>query len=368
MHRESLAIKYLATDFHNEPQKAYTHTSDEVSDVQRKLLAERATWTVLGAGWEGKVFAHNDSVIKTFTPGRSPFRNCAPGDTSDKWPTEIAASIRFGGISGDTKSNSTEYAGLEGFLPVETYFKASVSPSKPAEWHLVTPLLKGGNLNIFAKRVTQDPRITTFQELDAQYRPAFEGLLISIQHLHEEGYCHDDIKPANIFVRDENHWVVGDLGNVRQTTHPYHSSRLWLDNGQLADCCANDVMRALKSYLKFLQLAASNKDEFNEAFFESKEPSSKLFWRASAEAPNMNAAQLLRLSHFENPRQSSTTRIGDRLATPTVPFSLLSIFFPDFALQRAVDHVLQTRMGEKLARWWAMVAVLGVPVIESCGV
>ncbi|KAF2819182.1 hypothetical protein CC86DRAFT_147673 [Ophiobolus disseminans] len=361
--RQSLAAKYSPTKFYDAPN-ALPVRLDEEFEVQDELTFKREAWRVLGEGWEGKVFAYNDSVIKTFTPGRSPFRNCAPGSTGEKWPTEIAASLRFGGsytnIGGDGGSNTT----LEGFLPVKAYFKTSVSPSKPPEWHLVTPLLSGGNLNTLAKSLTTDQKPHTFREVDFRYRPVFNTLLSNLHRLHTIGYCHDDIKPANIFIQDSTHWVLGDLGNVRHITHPYHSSRLWSDNQQLPDCRANDAVRALKSYVKFVQMSASDGEELNEEFFKRREPLSRLFWTSAARAHDLSAARIVELSRAEHP----TSEVGDHVFGPTRSFSVLELFSKRLVLQRAVDRAIQTRMGEKLARWWGMVYVFGIPSVSVCSV
>jgi hypothetical protein len=396
VHRQSLAAKYAATDFHEAPPQVVRRAN--LKDIQDELLTNRGAWRVLGEGWEGKVFAYNGSVIKTFTPGRSPFRNCrhltsnrspenirstsrprlealtlrediqaspAFATTSEKWPTEIAASLRFGGSILDTHHHDAANATFEGFLPVAAYFKASASPSQSPEWHLVTPLLKDGNLETLANKLALRLDPECHQAIDARYRPVFERLLTSMQRLHEEGYCHDDVKPANIFVRHENSWVLGDLGNVRHVAHPYHSSRLWKDNAQLEDCRANDVMRALKSYAKFVQISADNQDDFNKEFLMGKQPLSKLFWTASASAPSMSTARLRELSHIEHPRKPPTSGNHEPLRH-TGPSPILALVSRSWALRRAVDHALQTRMGEKLARWWATVYVFGVPVTEGC--
>jgi len=363
--RQSLAAKYSSTDFNEEVHRALPRGTHEDARVEDDLIAHRKDWKVLGGGWEGKVYAYNGSVIKTFTPGRSPFRNCAPGDTREKWPTEITASLRFGGSSLKDNGNNGNNTPFDGFLPVYAYFKAINPPSAAREWHLVTPLLKRGNLVNEAKRLARDEEPLTHQDVDARYRPVFERFLDTIQRLHEHGYCHDDVKPANIFVKDKTNWVLGDLGNVRHVNHPYHTSRLWKDNQQLEDCRANDLLRALKSYLQFVRSAASNRDAFDKEFFEMKAPLSRLFWRASAEAPHMSARQLQELSVIEKPQgpEVSTT-----VTPPARPSSLLAIISSRWSLPRAVESAIETRIGEKLARWWAMVYVFGVPNRESCDV
>jgi serine/threonine protein kinase len=371
--RQSLAAKYSSTQFdvnHSGLQSSLNRRDDANYAFQDELIANRDAWTTLGEGWEGKVFAYKGWVIKTFTPGQSPFRNCAPGTEGEKWPTEIAASLRFGGYSHDLGSGRDAFdqsinTTLDGFLPVKAYFKASTPPRQVPEWHLVTPLLSGGNLNTLARTISLERKYTTAREIDVHHRPTLERLFDNLQRLHEAGYCHDDIKPANIFVAGDRKWLLGDLGNVRHITHEYHSSRLWADNGQLEDCRANDAIRTLKSYLQFVRMAADDKPCFDERTFGGNEPLSRLFWQASTNAPKMSAAQLRNLSFVEHPRKARQVETSRVSASRS--YALSSMLSSQWALGRAVDHAVETRMGEKLIRWWAMTGILGVPNKESCG-
>jgi hypothetical protein len=369
--RQSLAAKYSPTQFvvdRNGEQPILNRRDEDDSAFEDELVANRDAWTVLGEGWEGKVFAYKGSVIKTFTPGRSPFRNCAPGAEDEKWPTEIAASLRFGGQdtdNGHTAHDDGASTTLDGFLPVKTYFKASTPASQTPEWHLVTPLVKDGNLDTLARKVSLERKMKTAREIDTHYRPVFERLLGNVQYLHEAGYCHDDIKPSNVFIADDSKWLLGDLGNVRHTTHKYHSSRLWIDNGQLEDCRANDAMRTLKSYLQFIRMAANDESYFDEEFFEGKEPLSRLFWQASNDAPKMSAAQLRNLSFVQHPARPRQAEMGSISVSQSR--ALPNVLSNRWALGKAVDRALATRMGEKLVRWWAMAGILGVPNSASCG-
>jgi serine/threonine protein kinase len=360
--RQALSEKYSATDFdsHNGGLQTRSWTPDDGHTVfQDELIANRASWKVLGEGWEGKVFTYEDSVIKTFTPGRSPFRNCAPDAT--KWPTEIPASLQFGGTATDD-ANTTH----DGFLPVKAHFMASTTPGEPAEWHLVTPLLKSGNLASLARKLSMEEQPMSYEQIDARYRPAFNELLKNMGTLHGAGYCHDDVKPGNVFIQDESHWVIGDLGNVREVEHPYHSSRIWKDNGQLDDCRANDVVRALQSYLKFIQSSAVDEEDFNETLYGGQAPLSRLFWWTLADAPDMSAEELGQRSLVEYPEVTHEIEVDDRYLKPTLPHTFLSLFSRRRAMKNAADQALTTRIGETRARMWGMVWLFGVPESEIC--
>ena len=43
------------------------------------------------------------------------------------------------------------------------------------------------------------------------------GVVEAVALLNRKGYFHRDIKPNNIFVADDGHWILGDLGIVLDT-------------------------------------------------------------------------------------------------------------------------------------------------------
>ncbi|KAF2854118.1 hypothetical protein T440DRAFT_465124 [Plenodomus tracheiphilus IPT5] len=372
-HRISLAAKYSPTTFDCDPETLHARIKrpdDEDTHFQQDIIANRASWKVLGKGWEGTVYVYKDSAIKMFLP-RSPLRNCASGQTNERWPTEIPASLFFGGTTLDMKietnqSQSGTYRPLDGFRQVNGFFKTSIIPFDPPQWHLVTPLLRDGNLDSLAKKLSKHHPGSTLRERDSTFRPAFNRLLATLETLHSSGYCHDDIKPGNIFVRDSQYWVLGDLGNVRNILHPYHSSRLWKSNSQLADCRANDAMRLLKSYLKFLR-SSMDSDAFNTELYEGQEPLVKLFWWALTDARTMSAIELQRRSLIQDPESSGKNITEEASFAPVLSQHPWSLIPRQTALRYAADSVLMTRMSETIARWWAMVWLFGVPVPEVCG-
>ncbi|KAH6622085.1 hypothetical protein C7974DRAFT_215882 [Boeremia exigua] len=358
-YRTALAIKYSPTELPTATKQQSWVFDGEGAHYQDYIVANRAAWRALGKGWEGKTFVYQDSVIKTFTPGRSPFRNCAPGTADERWPTEIPASLYFGGSERNTTFSH------DSFLPVRTFFMAPSSTDR-AEWHLVTPLLKGGDLEDLTAK--ERKRREIYRNIDAQYRPAFTGFLRSLQVLHEAGYCHDDVKPGNVLVADSAHWILADLGNIRHLTHPYHTSLLWQENRQLSDCRANDGIRALKSYLRFVRGAAVDANAFDAEFLEGREPLSRLFWSATANATHLSVGELREQSAIEHPHRNDYGESESGALLPITSHAWLSAISRRWGRSHAVTRALQTRVGEKMARWWALTWIFGVPVTTVCGV
>lgn len=184
----------------------------------------------LASGQEGKADLYIDQqdggtvVVKTFN---SLARNGLPTSICDDfanytttWPAEIEASLLLG-----THDNNS------GYVPVVDYFILQ-TPSSGWTWALVTPFITGGTLaNLAAdERDTLNKRTT--DQLDATYRPSFEAMLSQLRGLHDAGYCHDDVKPDNIFIKDPEHFLLGDLGNVRHAGHPWHNTRSWIRQNQ----------------------------------------------------------------------------------------------------------------------------------------
>lgn len=364
LYRDALAAKYSPTEFDFDFDRLRSQLwrlDDEDEQLQHDLLGNGDSWSTLGSGWEGTTFAYDDMAIKTFAPGRSPFRNCVPGKPPLKWPTEIPASLYFGNLLDSEGSTSTlretrRYPA--GFLPVKSYFIAGAVSAPSDQWHLVTPLIQG-NLNYIADNVHR----RSYRELDLRYRPAFNRVLRALESMHYAGFCHDDIKPSNIFVQGDSQWILGDLGNVRHVSHPYHSSRLWKDNGQLPDCRANDAVRALKSYLQFLRQASYDAEALDLEFFERRDPLSRLFW-ATVRSPSATARDLRTRSLEEAPILSSN--VSFTASSSPRPHSLLPHLVSGKALLgHRVDSILRTRVSESLARWAAMTWLFGIPE-SSC--
>lgn len=364
IYRKALAAKYSPTIFDTKFGRIESRlpSVDKNLNLQKDLIENRSSWQVLGSGWEGTTFTYKDVVIKTFTPGTSPFRNCALGEPHSKWPTEIPASLYFGNLMASGIANTS--SSQSGFLPVEAHFLAPATPGSDPEWHLVTPFLPEGNLKTLSKKLrkTHDSKMSA--ELDIVYRPAFHRLLRTLDSMHRAGFCHDDIKPDNIFVRDDAHWVLGDLGNVRHVSHPYHSSRLWVNNKQLDDCRANDAVRALKSYLSFLRSASNDKAAFDAEFFERRVPFSKLFWSTITDSLTLTAENLHTRSSADSLSTASVLNAPDTSSFPVSHSGApLMSMFRKHQLEKEVKRALRMSLSEGLSRTIGMTRIFGVPEI-----
>lgn len=206
------------------------------------------------------------------------------------WPTEIPATLLLAGLHPHHSTTNLTHQGphtfQHGLIPASDFFIAlSPNPTSPLlpswttpSWHLVTPYLPHGTLASLAITLAQQSGNHTLAALDASFRPSFARLLSALATLHAKGFCHDDVKADNIYIAPTHHsWLLGDLGQVRAVGHAYHRTRHWARRNQWADCRANDVRRALKTYLGFLR-AAAPKQGFDGMFFAGVEPLSALYW------------------------------------------------------------------------------------------
>ncbi|CZT16107.1 uncharacterized protein RCC_01948 [Ramularia collo-cygni] len=228
----------------------------------------------LGTGQEGSVSLYEDSegtavAVKTFSLAA---RNQIPFelvedfiDLTTTWPTEIEAGVLL---------NSLRDAS---FVPVLDYFILQ----EPAgwTWAFASPLQLGGTLLSLAERERLAYNPSSLESLDRFYRPSLLSLLSVLEDLHLAGICHDDIKPDNIFIgQDSRHWMLGDLGNVREVKHPWHQTASWIRQNQLPDCKTNDVKRTLKTYLSFLRAASNDADAFDRQFWGRGTALSRMYW------------------------------------------------------------------------------------------
>lgn len=330
----------------------------------------------LGQGREGVVSLYEDVladgfvVIKSwFRQGRNPLPdNLLPlfaGKDNDisktmtntgreiglrNWPTEIEASLIFGGLhssnpgwtvmnasssGGDDNVIGRPYGETYGILPAIDYFVglrkgdslALTSTGREAAlrkheqqyrlpWYLVMPLA-GKSLEDLAEEMRRNNTLgqdevdgpsALITDIDKKYRPGFDGALVALGRLHSEGYCHDDMKIDNVFTgkRRNEQFILGDLGNVRQVNHPYHQTVDFTGRNHWKDCRADDVRRLLMSYLYFLREVSIRNDGMGSTVFDyefqyvRRAPWARLYWRfiTIKEAP-IRVADMLSYSENE---------------------------------------------------------------------
>lgn len=229
----------------------------------------------LGQGDEGSAGLYFDTstgnqvVIKIF---RNIARNHLPpkmlisdiGNYTTTWPTEIEAGL----LIGETSIRGSYARVLDYFI---------LQSGRHWSWALVTPFVSGGTLANLAARERRQKKAGV-EELDQIHRPTFNDLLSALVSLHKADLCHDDIKPDNILVESNDHWLIGDLGGVRHKTHPWHSTSTWQRKNQWPDCQFNDIRRASKSYLWLLREASSDKLGFDRQFWERNSSWSRIYW------------------------------------------------------------------------------------------
>ncbi|KAI8626094.1 hypothetical protein F5Y19DRAFT_232701 [Xylariaceae sp. FL1651] len=372
-YREDLQAKYTPTVFSDALQRKiaqspWKNPRDE-SDG-RRILDQREDWKRIGGGWEGDIFMYNDTVIKTFVASRSPLRNCMKfTEAPTKIPTEIPATAWLGGLkSGINKATD--------FMPIRDYFLTPATETEPASWHLLTPYLVSGNLEDLAKRL--QPFGFTFRQLDASFRPSLHRMLGALEKMHDKYHlCHDDIKPGNIFVtgipprldvqpksdgKQDTHWLLSDFGNVREVTHPYHSSMIWTrDSHQHRDCRMNDAVRLIKTYVMFLRSASAENGtaSFDAAFWGDIEPWSELYWTAVRE-PLLDSAvaRSLRDKSLSLPPLAFDTPVT-RKNKPHAPGCLLGLSCKLQNTEKELDRGMWVT--EDKARVFAATSIFGVP-------
>ncbi|CAH0044426.1 unnamed protein product [Clonostachys solani] len=391
-HRTELAIKYTPTKFghfsaiiemslkDHEWKRNGGPPPNEIGErySREDTLAHRDEWEQLGRGFEGRAFKYQGNVIKVFGSERAPLRNCMPGsEPRIRWPTEIPASLILGGpASEQTRQNSS------GFLSVVDYYLSPSTGNEAGEWHLVTPFLPLGHLGKLAHQLRKSGISYAARELDTMLRPSIEHLLEVLGGMHlDSGLCHDDVKLDNIFLGSSQpvldtskleagsitDWLLGDLGNVRERDHPYHSSSLWTLSGNLPDCRANDVLRLLKVYMTFLRESMVDPTTFDEEFFQDSQPWSRLFWSVwedAQEGRGPSASSALELSRetahrpTDKPRENAYTN-----RQPREGRNILWRMIAGNSVARhwAVKKTLRISAGDAVARKWGLVLLLNVP-------
>lgn len=388
-HRRGLREKFTATTYnhitrHDEDNlanirwnwKLSVKNTQQAAYSREDLWMSRREWKWLASGAEGDAYTYNGTVIKVYKGTSFPPRNCVPDVYPElRWPTEISASILLGGMA---ESQMEEDAG---FLPVTDYFLSPATDEDHPAWHFVTPLMPSGSLKKLAGHLRTQKHPYTARELDFIFRPSIEKLMQTLAQMHTQfDLCHDDIKLDNIFLASPSsldeigedldrarHWILADLGNVRESSHPYHSSILWtVLSNNLPDCRANDVIRLLKSYMMFLGASVDDVTAFNEQFLEGRESWSRLFWKFWDDVQSGKSISAEAVGSFSIHNDPSSFEMGcmasERdalgLSSPLYRLSLSR----EGTMAKAVTNVLDMNTSDMMARIWGLVYLFGVPV------
>lgn len=402
--RSALMLKYTPTTFpriHPEAKaalEAETWRWEEAAEPSTTPLPSfergdfmnhRLDWRRLGRGFEGETFRYSSNVAKVFRKTNAPFRNCVPGASPElRWPTEIPASLILGGRANSSGGwTGGEHAPVSKdatFLPVTDYFISPGAEGEEAHWHFLTPFLPLGGLEKLAKRLRNEDAPRTPSQLDVIFRPSLERLLRSLNEMHTtHELCHDDIKLDNVFLasphgggpdapqtNDTTHWMLGDLGNVRELDHPYHTSLLWLEGGRnLPDCRSTDVLRLLKVYMTFFRESVRDKASFDKELFRGAEPWSALFWSVRNAAWGLDgdknsvsaisALEMSQLKYLPGDRPDMSEGIGPHF--PELNSPLYQLLGESRTLSIATGRLLSIATSEYRARWWALAPILGIP-------
>ncbi|KAK3718829.1 hypothetical protein LTR37_004745 [Vermiconidia calcicola] len=320
--------------------EALWHTSQPVRQRNGTHIGDRYVYMrQLGQGREGSAALYLDLtqrevvVVKTyFGTTRNPIPQALAGDFEDfswKWQAEIEASMLLGSWK---NGNETAY------VPLRDYFILDSEEDSQWHWAIVTPFVEAGTLENLATATKIHER--TPQKLDKIFRPVFDKVLENLQGLHAAGYCHDDIKPDNIFIADTKHWLLGDLGSVRHIEHPWHATARWQRENQWADCALNDVRRLLKTYLSFLRDASGDSSNFGQALYAEEQAWSKMYWQFMRNPISDEAT--LHLSKFHDPAEE-----------PEWKLDTASAVVEDACLRRKIHLELRTMvLHYQLRDWW----------------
>ena len=246
----------------------------------------------LGRGYEGQADVYTCQrtrktvIIKTFFSTTR--MDSAPREvvdrlqlehniTANKWPSDITATLRRynNGLSAGSGEDLTVNAIDAFYVPSN-----STDPSRPLLWKMVLPLYAGA-LDSPTEALSYLNMSTS--AIDFLYRPRYRTVFEGLARMHttrdpalnNSGFCHDDIKLDNLFLRNEQHEIVlGDMGQTRTLDDQFH--RGWID------CRLVDAHRAWKSYLVLIRDASMRgrgPSEFDAQFATRTTEWAAAYWR-----------------------------------------------------------------------------------------
>ncbi|KAF8544573.1 hypothetical protein BDD12DRAFT_872815 [Trichophaea hybrida] len=248
----------------------------------------------LGRGFEGQADIYTSRttdqsvVIKTFfsftreeyIPKKVAVRLLRDYNITEKrWPVDISATLRRYNAKSPMADDLTVHP-IDVFYVPRPEIELGPRERAPLPWRMVLPLYNSGSLD-FAQAALAYLNLTT-TEIDFLYRPRYKTVFEALGRMHTTmelesnatGFCHDDIKIDNLFLRNEAHEImVGDMGQSRPLSHAYHKK--WYD------CRLVDAHRAWKTYLVLLRGASDRSNgtsEFDEQFMSQTTEWAAAYW------------------------------------------------------------------------------------------
>lgn len=248
----------------------------------------------LGRGYEGQADIYTSKstnqtvVIKTFFPWTR--EEDMPKEiaarlqrdyniTEKKWPVDITATLRRYNAKSSMADDLTVHP-IDVFYVPRTEKELGPKERPPLPWRMVLPLYSSGSLDSAAAALAY-LNLTT-ADIDFLYRPRYKTIFEALGRMHTTvepesnatGFCHDDIKLDNLFLRNEAHEImVGDMGQTRSLSHSYHKK--WYD------CRLVDAHRAWKTYLVLLRNSSARNNgtsEFDEELMAQTTDWADAYW------------------------------------------------------------------------------------------
>lgn len=187
------------------------------------------------------------------------------------WPADISSTLR---------RYNRDHTGQEVTIhAIDLFYVPPADPLPPKAsypWRLVLPL-KIGSLD---STLSVLPALNiSVSDIDFLYRPRYHSVIeaLALMHttadpaLNATGFCHDDIKLDNIFLRNSTHEMfLGDMGQTRPLVHRWHKG--W------RDCRLVDAHRAWKSYLQLLREGSARDAEFDVLLMAREVDWARAYW------------------------------------------------------------------------------------------
>ena len=148
----------------------------------------------------------NQVAIKEYLP--SSLASRAPGELSPQVPPEKLSLYRLGLKSFFEEGRSLAQISHPSVVSVMNFFRENETV------YMVMTYLEGAALHDFIITARELKQTKVFRE--STIRSLFDEILRGLRIVHQHKMLHLDIKPANIFVTDDNKSVLIDFGAARE--------------------------------------------------------------------------------------------------------------------------------------------------------